>query len=117
MCNTMNKCDDFYLYPQLFVVFDGFRKSNIPALVLDERDHHDFVWYVHPYPHVELRCLQSAVANLSTRQGRVPSAGGFNRGSPKKDKKQTPFWCLLLTLVEPTGIEPVSKDQSMQLSP
>ena len=30
--------------------------ANIPALVLSELAPYDFVWYVHPYPHVELRC-------------------------------------------------------------
>ena len=63
----------------------------------------------------ELRCVQRAIVFFYAERGVVRSASGFNRGSSKW--KRTPRWASSFILVEPTGIEPVSKDPFTQLSP
>ena len=74
---------------------DGFRYANIPSLALSERAPHGFVRYVHPYPRSHRGANNVRLPNLAESRAKVHSAGGFNSETPpKKDKKQTPFWCI-----------------------
>jgi len=91
---------------------------NIPALALRKRAFYGFAWYVHPYPRVRQSVNIAELEALAMIESRVQSAGGFDFAAHQKRKiTGHSFECPVIFLVEPTGIEPVSKGPLIQPSP